>query len=221
MVKEICARRGLHATFMCRPPAAHSAATGWHVHQSIVDLESGANLFVPEADDLTPTAAGWIAGLLAHAEESCLLTTPTVNGYRRYQPNQLAPDRIQWGRDNRGAMLRALMDPGNPASRLENRVPEPAANPHFVLASQILGGLSGLENALNPPDAVEKPYDDKARILPKTLGQAIDVFARSQLFETTPGTAFKDYLVRLKSAEWDRYLSTLSEWESREYFQAF
>lgn len=221
MAKEVCARRGLHATFMCRPPADHSAASGWHVHQSIVDRRSGTNLFIPEGDELTPTAAGWIAGLLAHAEESCLVTTPTVNGYRRYQPNQLAPDRVQWGRDNRGAMLRALMGPGNSASRLENRVPEPAANPHFVLASQILSGLSGLESGLIPPDAVETPYRSKAKILPKTLGQAIDAFANGELYAAALGPEFKSYLTRLKTAEWERYLSTLSEWESREYLGVF
>ena len=133
------------ATFMCRPKVAHAAASGWHLHQSIIDLETGKNMFTPESDDLTDFAKGLIAGLLAHAAETCLLTTPTVNGYKRYQPFQLAPDRIQCGHDNKGAMLRALMRPGDQAARIENRVAEPAANPYFFFASQILGGLSGIE----------------------------------------------------------------------------
>ncbi|MEM9440394.1 MAG: hypothetical protein AAGA73_08120 [Pseudomonadota bacterium] len=66
-----------------------------------MDRATGKNLFMPTSDELTELAKGWIAGLLVHAEESCLLTTPTENGYKRYQPFQLAPDRIQWGHEIR------------------------------------------------------------------------------------------------------------------------
>lgn len=221
MVKEICHRKGLHATFMCRPAAPFAAASGWHLHQSLVSTETGANLFMSADDALTPQAAGWIAGLLAHAEESCLLTTPTVNGYKRYQPFQLAPDRIQWGRDNRGAMIRALLRAGDPASRIENRVAEPAANPHYFFASQILSGLSGIECGLTPPEAVETPYASDARTLPTNLGAAIGSFEAGSLYRETLGDDFVAFLSHLKRAEWTRYLSTVSDWEDREYSRLF
>jgi len=221
MVKEICQRKGLHATFMCRPAAPFAAASGWHLHQSLVSTETGANLFMSADDALTPQAAGWIAGLLAHAGESCLLTTPTVNGYKRFQPFQLAPDRIQWGRDNRGAMIRALLRAGDPASRIENRVAEPAANPHYFFASQILSGLSGIERELAPPEAVETPYASDARTLPTSLGAAIDSFAAGDLYRETLGDDFVAFLSHLKRAEWARYLSTVSDWEDREYSRLF
>lgn len=221
MVKEVCQRKGLHATFMCRPAGPFAAASGWHLHQSLVSTETGANLFMSDDDTLTPQAAGWIAGLLAHAEESCLLTTPTVNGYKRYQPFQLAPDRIQWGRDNRGAMVRALLRPGDGASRVENRVAEPAANPHYFFASQILSGLSGIERGLTPPEAVETPYASDARTLPTNLGAAIDAFEAGALFRETLGDDFVAFLSRLKKAEWSRYLAVVSDWEDREYSRLF
>lgn len=221
MAKEVCARRGLHATFMCRPVVANAAASGWHIHQSIVELQSGLNCFMPVDTETSPMAGHWIAGLLEHAAESCLLTTPTVNGYRRFQPNMLAPDRIQWARDNKGAMLRALFNQADPASRVENRVAEPAANPHYVLAAQILAGLDGIERKLKPPAPVDLPYDSSAQALPQDLGAAIDAFKVGGLFSGTLGTVFKDYMIQLKSAEWRRYLSTLSEWEHREYAGAF
>lgn len=217
MVKQLCQRKGLHATFMCRPAAPFAAASGWHLHQSLVSTGTNENLFMPADNRLTPQAAGWIAGLLAHAEESCLLTTPTVNGYKRYQPFQLAPDRIQWGRDNRGAMVRALLRPGDRASRVENRVAEPAANPHFFFASQILSGLSGIKQGLTPPAAVETPYDSNAKTLPTNLGAAISAFEAGNLYRSDLGDDFVDYLIHLKKAEWARYLSTVSEWEDREY----
>ena len=222
MVKELCARQGLHATFMTRPAVENCASSGWHIHQSLVDAKSGANLFVP-AEGETPSAAAsqWIAGLLAHARESCVLTTPTVNGYKRYQPFMLAPDRVQWGRDNRGAMLRVLAAPGDAASRIENRVAEPAANPYYCIASQILSGLDGIRNGLSAPEPVERPYEGDADRLPSSLGDALAHFERGSLYRDVLGEEFVNWLSTLKRAEWQRCLSTVSAWEQAEYFSNF
>jgi glutamine synthetase len=221
-VKEVCQRRGLHATFMCRPAVENAAASGWHLHQSLLDNETGQSLFEPPDDEgLSETASGWIAGLLAHARESCLLTTPTVNGYKRYRPHQLAPDRILWGRDNRGAMIRGLMSPGQASSRIENRVPEPAANPYLVFASQILSGLDGIAQGMEAPDAVEDPYDPGAEPLPENLQQAVEAFRGSAHYRKALGDAFVDYLCTIRQAEWDRYHMTVSHWEQQEYFGLF
>jgi len=222
MVKEVCARRGLHATFMPKPRVENAAASGWHIHQSVCDIKTGANLFMPNADqNLTSQASGWIAGLLAHASESCLLTSPTVNGYKRYQPFQLAPNRIVWGHDNRGAMVRGLFGYGDAASRVENRAPDTAANPYFALAAQLVSGLRGITAELNAPPPSADPYGDGSTALPSTLGQAIDAFAASPLYRETFGDECVDYLVRLKGAEWDRYLNAVSEWEQAEYFSLY
>lgn len=218
LIKEVCAQQGLHATFMCRPKVDNGCASGWHLHQSVQDL-AGVPLMMPSNDEtLSKVAAQWIAGILEHASASCLLTTPTVNGYKRYQPYQLAPERIVWGRDNRGAMVRALMVPGDPASRLENRVAEAAANPYYYFASQILSGLDGVMRDLSPPAPIEDPYAVGQSHLPTSLGAAIDVFARSEFYRAALGPEVVDYLVRLKSAEWERYLAHVSDWEQAEYF---
>lgn len=222
MVKETCARQGLHATFMCKPNLENAAASGWHLHQSVVRASTGENLMIPEVENsLTPTAQSWIAGILAHARESCLLTTPTVNGYKRYRPHQLAPDRIQWGRDNRGAMVRALMAPGDPASRIENRVAETTANPYYFFASQILSGLDGVTQGLFAPDAVESPYDGPAMSLPESLLAAIQEFETSTFYRDALGDDFVDYLSRIRRAEWNRYHLTVSAWEQAEYFDLY
>ena len=222
MVKQVCQRNGFHATFMSRPKFKNSMGNGWHLHQSLVDKKIGTNLFIPQDDqDLSPLADQWIAGILAHAEESCLLTTPTINGYKRYQPFAMAPDRIQWGRDNRGAMLRSLALPGDAASRVENRIGEPAANPYLYLASQILCGLEGIENKLQAPDPVDVPYDSNAPMLPTDLGAALTAFEDSRFYRKCLGDAFVDYLCHIKKAEWQRYLGSVSEWEQREYFSLF
>src|SRR5258708_9882578 len=99
---------------------------------------------------LSPVGCGYRAGLLAHARAATVFTTPTINGYKRYRSYSLAPDRAIWGRDNRGAMIRLLGGSGDSATRLENRVGEPAANPYLSMSSPILAGLDGVDRALDP-----------------------------------------------------------------------
>ncbi len=222
MVKQVCKRHGYHATFMCRPDFKQSMGSGWHLHQSIVDAKSGENQFVPSGkNELTNLANNWIGGLLTHAQASCILSTPTVNGYKRYQPFALAPDRVQWGHDNRGAMLRYLGNVGDKASRVENRVGEPAANPYLYIASQILSGLDGIENNLQAPVPVEKPYEGQGEMLPDNLHSAMEAFGASKYFRQVLGDEFVDYFIHIKRAEWQRYLGAVSRWEQGEYFSIF
>ena len=222
MVKEVAHARGLHASFMAKPKLPNAAANGWHIHQSVIETATGRNTLMPGDDGaLTKIANHWIAGLLENAAASCLMTTPTVNGYKRYTPFQLAPNRIQWGADNRGAMVRALLYPGDEASRLENRVADSSANPYFALAAQILSGLNGIKRGLDAPPATNTPYDAEAPTLPTSLIAAIEAFERSPLYRDALGAEFVDYLAHIKRAEWERYLMTVSEWEQAEYFNLF
>ncbi|MGB5706821.1 MAG: glutamine synthetase family protein [Arenicellales bacterium] len=222
MVKQVCRREGYHATFMCRPNLENAMGNGWHLHQSVVALDSGCNLFVPDDSEvLSQTGTQWVAGILDHALESCLLSTPTINGYKRYQPFALAPDRVQWGQDNRGAMVRSLCDSGNPNSRIENRVGEPAANPYLYITSQVLSGLDGVEQEKRAPAALERPYQGDAVRLPDSLFQALEAFQSSEFYCRNLGQDFVDYYAHIKRAEWNRFMHTVSDWEHREYFSLF
>lgn len=221
LVKEVCAAQGLHASFMAKPRLENIAANGWHVHQSVTDA-AGRNIFMPGADgSLRAQAQGWIAGLLAHAPALSLLMAPTVNSYKRYQPFQLAPNRIAWGRDNRGAMLRLLSAPGDPASRVENRAPDSTANPYFAFAGQIAAGLDGIAQGMTLPPETLSPYDSAAPLLPTNMATAIAAFEGSEMLRHEFGSDFVDYLARIKRAEWERYLGSVSEWEQAEYFNLF
>lgn len=221
MVRQVCARAGLHATFMCVPGLPDVVPSGWHIHQSLADAATGANLFVPGPDGTSPQALSWIAGLLDRAAETALVTVPTVNGYKRFRPGMMAPDRIQWAHDNKGAMIRALIAPGDPASRIENRLPEPAANSYLTLAAQIHAGLDGIAAAAAPPPPAESPYATDVPRLPADLGAAIAAFEQSEFVARHFGPDFRHWLAVLKRAEWDRYRMTVSDWEMREYFGLF
>ena len=172
-VKQIARRHGYHATFMCRPKLPNVFASGWHLHQSLVSRASGENAFMAKDKGEALSAFGkhYLAGLLEHARASAVFTTPTINGYKRYRSYSLAPDRAIWGRDNRGVMIRVLGGAGDPATRLENRIGEPAANPYLYMASQILSGLDGVDRKLDPGPSADTPYETKAELLPKSLAR--------------------------------------------------
>ena len=223
--KQICARRGYHATFMCRPAIENVFSSGWHLHQSLVDRASGLNAFMPGAADdgalLSGTGRRYAAGLLEHARAASVFTTPTINGYKRYRPFTLAPDRATWARDNRAAMLRVISGAGEPASRIENRAGEPAANPYLYIASQIHAGLDGIERALEPPPPSEAPYESAAPSMPASLIEAIAALRADDIFAGRFGAEFIDYICMIKQAEIARFLSDVTDWEQREYFRIF
>ena len=222
LVKQVCAARGLHASFMAKPRLENTCANGWHIHQSLLDMNTGRNLFMPdEGGGLTPQASGWIAGLLKHAAAASVMIAPSVNSYKRYLPFQLAPNKIQWGEDNRGAMLRALLQEGDSASRVENRAPDCSANPYYALAAQLIAGSEGIANGRVAPAPTVSPYDGDGRQLPRSLGDALQAFELSPLFRQSLGDEFVDYLLHLKRFEWNRYLNTVSEWEQAEYFNLY
>src|ERR1700729_2907721 len=221
--RQICRRLGYFATFMCRPAVKGFYASGWHLHQSLVDTASGANLFTPEkaGEALSRSGLAYLAGLLKYAVPGTVFSTPTVNGYRRFRPNSLAPDRATWAHDNRGAMIRVLGGAGDPATRLENRIGEPAANPYLYMASQILSGLDGVDRGLDPGPSADTPYETKADLLPKTLQEAVFALKDDEFFRDAFGAGFVDYYVHIKNAEIERFQAEVSDWEQREYFEMF
>jgi glutamine synthetase len=220
-VKQILRRQGFHATFMCRPKLPNVMSSGWHLHQSLADRKTGANAFVSKTVFLSDTGKQFLAGLLAHAGAATALSTPTINGYKRYRPFSLAPERAIWGRDNRGAMLRVVGGAGDPATRIENRAGEPVANPYLYFASQIHSGLDGLARRLVPPPADETPYDSKAERLPGSLAEAIALLKQDEVLRAGFGPQFIDYFARIKEAEIARFNLEVSDWEHREYFDLF
>ena len=218
--KQIAERHGYHATFMCRPKIANVMSSGWHLHQSLKD-KNGANAFADPKELLSTVGRQWMAGLLDHARAAAAFSTPTLNGYKRYRPFSLAPDRAIWGRDNRGVMVRVLGAPGDPSTHLENRVGEPAANPYLYMASQIVCGLDGLRRKADPGPSADTPYETKAVPLPRSLDEALVALSDDKVLRAGFGDFFVDYYLKLKQAEIDRFQLEVSDWEQREYFSTF
>ncbi|SJZ45382.1 glutamine synthetase [Enhydrobacter aerosaccus] len=219
--KQVAARHGYHATFMCRPKLANVMSSGWHLHQSLKDRKSGINAFADPQQPLSAVGKHYMAGLLINAQAATAFSTPTLNGYKRYRPFSLAPDRAIWGRDNRGVMVRVLGGPGDASTHLENRVGEPAANPYLYMASQIVCGLDGLKRKADPGPSADTPYEAKATLLPRTLDEALDALRANTVLRSGLGDFFIDYYLKLKQAEIDRFNLEVTDWEQREYFSTF
>jgi glutamine synthetase len=220
-VKQVARRHGHHASFMCRPRLPNVMSSGWHLHQSLRNA-AGSNAFASaDGAALSPLGMHWLGGLLAQAPAAASFTTPTLNGYRRYRPMSLAPDRAVWGIDNRGVMLRVLGQPGSAMTHIENRVGEPAANPYLYLASQMVAGLAGVAARSDPGPSADAPYETAATLLPTTLDVALTALDASAVFRAGLSDVFVDYFLRIKRAEIARFNAEVSEWEQREYFDLF
>jgi glutamine synthetase len=234
-VTQALARAGFHATFMCRPPFAHIMSSGWHLHQSLIDATNGQNLFMRQtplanttASDaqftLTEVGEHYLAGLLVHAKAMAALATPTINGFERFRPNALAPQSILWGVDNRGAMLRVIGASGDSATRIENRIGEPAANPYLYIASQVYAGLDGINQKMPSPKASRSPYgDSEGDKLPSSLAEALEALKNDPVMRAGFGNDFIHYFCQIKQQEINRWQQAddKTEWQRREYFGRF
>lgn len=233
-VRQALRRAGYHATFMCRPPFPNIMSSGWHLHQSLVDAKTGANVFRRDAPapgstaadagyTLSDTGEHYLAGLLAHARAMAVFCTPTANGFGRFRPNALAPQSVLWGRDNRGAMLRVVGECGDAGTRIENRIGEPAANPYLYLASQIHAGLDGIARQLRAPPATNSPYGGADQRLPTSLGEALDALHTDTALCAAFGEAFVPYFTRIKQSELSRHdaAEDKDDFHRREYFSRF
>ncbi len=223
-IKQVCRRQGLHATFMTRPGLPNFFASGWHLHQSFRDVETGTNTFTnrePDGQPLSEMARHMVAGLLEHAAPASVFSTPTINGYKRFRPYSFAPDRVTWALENRAAFIRVIGEPGDEAAHIENRAGEPCANPYLYMASQIACGLDGIRGKKDPGPLQESPYESDCPKLPGSLMDAVAALKDSTLFRQSFGDPFIDYMVALKQSEISRFLSHVTDWEHREYFEIF
>lgn len=233
--KQVARRNGYLASFMCTPAIQGFYASGWHLHTSLADAQTGENLMVPEEGEaLSELGRHYVGGTLAHGVAASVFTTQSVNGYRRRRPYSLAPDRLTWGQDNRAAMVRVISTPGDPVSHVENRVGEPSANPYLYIAAQAISGLDGVVNRIDPGPISEDPYAEQVEILPQTLKEAVAALDRDAFFRREFGDRFIDYMVTMKTSEVTRYeawvdehpdaseyVNGVTDWEQREYFELF
>ncbi|GIV89207.1 MAG: glutamine synthetase [Chloroflexus sp.] len=229
-LKAVAQINGLHATFMPKPMAGVNGS-GMHVHQSLLDLESGKNLFADPNDPygLSALARHFIAGLLTHARGMCVLLAPLVNSYKRLVPGFEAPVHISWGRTNRSALVRVpRITAGRlQSTRIELRCPDPACNPYLAYAAMLAAGLDGIRRKLPLRDAAEEDLfhvDPRARglaMLPTSLGAALDALREDEVILEAIGPSVAERFLDAKQQEWESYRAYVSQWEIDRYLAIF
>jgi glutamine synthetase len=217
-VQEIARRQGRTATFMAKP-FNDEGGSGFHLHMSLAGAD-GANVFGSAHGEhgLSDQGLAAIAGLLAHAPALAALLNPTINSYKRFGPDTLAPWLIDWGLDNRSTMIRIPPERGGSA-RMEIRLGDATANPYLAVAAVGAAAYLGIRNGLKPPAPLEGyGYDaSKARLLPQRLTDALDAFeADSELCEVL-GSGFVAAFLAYKRNEVERFERYVTDWELREY----
>jgi len=181
IVKNTAWDAGKTATFMPKPIFGDNGS-GMHCHQSL--WSDGNPLFYDESGygGLSDIARWYIGGILKHAPSLLAFTNPTVNSYHRLVPGFEAPVNLVYSSRNRSACIRIPITGSNPkAKRIEFRCPDPSANPYLAFSAQLLAGLDGVRNKIEPADPIDKdlyelPPEEHASVdqVPTSLPAVID-----------------------------------------------
>lgn len=217
-VKELARQEGKLATFMAKP-FNDEGGSGFHLHFSTWD-EDAQPLFDDPAGEfgLSKISMSAIAGVLRHAPALAAVCNPTINSYKRFGPDTLAPWLIDWGLDNRSAMVRIPPERGR-ATRIELRLGDATANPYLVVAGLLAAAYLGIRDGLQAPDPlVGYGYDTtKADKLPSDLGSALDALESDTDFADMMGPQFVKAFLTYKRNELERFSRWVTDWEFREY----
>lgn len=218
-VKELALHEGRLATFMPKP-FNDEGGSGYHLHFSMWSPDGTTPLFDdPEGPHgLSAVARHAVAGILTHAPALAAVANPTINSYKRFGPDTLAPWLIDWGMDNRSAMVRIPPERGS-ASRMELRLGDASANSYLAIAGMLAAALLGVRHELEPPEPlIGYGYDPaKAERLPQTLGEALDALEADTEFAGVLGETFVNTFLTYKRDEIDRFNSWITDWEFHEY----
>ena len=228
VVRNIAQRFGMHASFMPKPIFGQNGS-GMHTHQSL--FKGGENAFWnPKAQwELSDIALSYIGGLLKHARGYCAITNPLVNSYKRLVPGFEAPVNVAWSMRNRSPMIR-IPDRRGLATRVELRIPDPAANPYLALAVMLAAGLDGIETKADSREPVntniwEMSHREKRRLriddLPHDLEEACDELEKNEVITAALGEHVTTNFLAAKRQEWRDYITQVSQWELENYLAKY
>jgi glutamine synthetase len=226
-VKEIAMKHGVYATFMPKPIFGENGS-GMHTHQSLFKGKKNAFFDAKDEWGLSGEGKAYIAGLLKHAPELTSIIAQWINSYKRLVPGYEAPVYVAWARRNRSALVRVPMyKPGKEAAtRCELRCPDPACNPYLAFAVMLAAGMKGIDEGYDLPAPVEEDIFEmtpaqlkrhKIKALPASLGEAVELTAKSSLVKECLGDHVFEKFIENKRIEWDQFRIHVSQWELDRY----
>ena len=218
--KEIAESHGRSLTFMAKY-AMDEVGSSCHIHSSLWDADGTRSLMWDDdaPHHLSDTFRHWLGGLVHCSRELSLLFAPTVNSYKRFQPDSWAPTAVAWGLDNRTCGLR-LVGHGQ-GYRVESRIPGADVNSYHAFAGVIAAGLWGIEHELDPGEPfVGNAYvDPDVAHIPSTLVEAIELFRGSEVARHAFGEEVHHHILNTAEQEWAAFNRAVTDWELQRNFE--
>jgi glutamine synthetase len=219
-LKEIAESRGASVTFMAKVDEAQAGSSS-HLHVSL--WTDGTNAFAGDGEEsgiaCSDTFRWFLGGWIAHAAELTAMYAPTVNSYKRFQPQSWAPTALAWSPDNRTAGFRVVGS--GPSLRIECRIPGADVNPYLAFAAAIASGLDGIDQRTEPPPPFIGDVYAAAELpqVPKTLTEATDLLERSGFAKRAFGADVVAHYVHFLRTEDEAYHRAVTDWERTRYFE--
>ena len=210
-VRETALRHGIYATFMAKP-MQKEPGSAMHIHQSIVRVDDGSNIFVDDAGKHNQALNSYIAGLQRFTPDLISLYAPNVNSYRRLAPDISAPINMNWGYDNRMAAFR-VPHSNAAATRVENRFPGADANPYLAIAATLASGYLGMKLGLTASEPLLGAGDEETIEVARTLEEGLRDLLRTPELVEIVGELFLRAYSAVKLTEFEEFNRIVSSWE--------
>ena len=210
-VRETAQRYNMYATFMAKP-MQREPGSALHIHQSVLDLETGQNIFASKDGKPTQAMMEFMAGLQRYTPELISFYAPNVNSYRRLAPDISAPINLSWGFDNRTTAFRV---PNSDAAnlRIENRFPGADANPYLAMTATLASGLLGMKQHLQPTEPHRGTANEDSVGVARTLEEGVRKLNDTPELQAMIGELFMRAYAAVKLDEFEEFNRVISSWE--------
>lgn len=210
-VRETAHKHGVYATFMAKPMKSEPGSA-MHIHQSVLDVATGKNIFADSKGRHTDAFLSYIAGLQRYTPELISLYAPNVNSYRRLAPDIAAPINLNWGVDNRTTAFR--VPHGDAANtRVENRFPGADVNPYLAFAASLASGYLGMKGKLKPSEPHQGTANEEEVEVARTLEEGLRHLQDSPEIQEVFGERFLSAYAAVKLDEFEEFNQVISSWE--------
>ncbi|HBK45017.1 MAG TPA: glutamine synthetase [Xanthomonadaceae bacterium] len=211
-MREAAMRHGIYATFLAKPMETEPGSA-MHIHQSLVKVATGANVFSGKREGgFSRTFAHYLGGLQKYVPMAMAFFAPNVNSYRRLMFGEVSPSNVLWGFDNRTCGLRVPIDsPEN--MRVESRFAGSDANPYLAMAATLACGLLGMREKLKPTEPITGSGKEEGYDLPRSLGEALDELEACEPLHELLGPRFVRAYISVKRKEYETFFRVISSWE--------
>ena len=211
-LRQVAMRHKIYGTFMAAPLEGQPGSA-LHIHQSILDIDTGQNIFSDATGGECKPFQYFIGGLQHYLPAALALCAPNVNSYRRLAPHEFgAPVNIEWGYDNRTAGLRVPVSAAQ-NRRIENRICGADVNPYLAIAASLACGYLGMIEKLTPKQPVAGDAAQLPATLPHTLHEAVSALQHSKPLHDMFGAQFVQLYSSVKQHEHNTFLNVISAWE--------